>query len=201
MPKFSALDIEQPPIRKVPFRLANSGEEIEVGVQVLPAGSRLQAIERARERCKQQAVEKWDERDPTCSLEYYIEIVALATVTGESTREAPERFFDSADQVREDRRIGQENITYLYEVFEQHESEYSVRPTKMSDAQAMALCLQLASEGEDQESTDRFLERSGPAMLKSLVRFMVGQFASLLLAKSPSGSEESFSPKTLATST
>jgi hypothetical protein len=199
MPRFSALQLEQPPIRKVPFVLANSGQKIDVGVQVLPAGARLDAIERARERCKKQGIEKWDDKDPTCSLEFFIEIVARATVTAESTRDAIEPFFDSADQVREDRRIGQENITYLYEVFEQHEAEYSIRPTKMSDVEAMAMCLQIASQ--DTESTDDFLDRTGPAMLKSLLRFMVARFALLLAGKSLLGSDESSSAKTSETST
>jgi hypothetical protein len=200
MPKFSALNLEQPPIRKVPFVTANSGERVEVGVQVLPAGARLGAIERARKRCQSQGVEKWDDKDPTCSLEFYIEVIALACVTSESTTDSTELFFDSADQIRADRRVGQENVTYLYEVFELHESEYSVRPTKMSMPEAVALCIRLASEGEAGD-TDGFLDRSGPAMLKSLVLTLANLLFSSAAGSSPSVLAESPSVKTLETST
>lgn len=200
MPKFSALNLEQPKILKVPFVLANSGEACEVGIQVLPAGFRLGAIERARKLCQQQGVEKWDDKDPTCSLEFYIEVIALACVTSESTPDNVELFFDSPEQVRADRRIGQENITYLYEVFEQHEAEYSIRPRKMTMPELMALCVNIAAAGEGDDS-DGFLDRLGPAMLKSCVRTLAGLLFSLPVDKSRSVLDESSSAKTSETST
>jgi hypothetical protein len=185
--KLSDLDLsDAPPIRSVPLKLANSEKQIDVGLKLLTGSERATIIRKAKAAARDNGADKWDDDDPACVLELWVETVAVACVDVDSDPNSPEPFFASSDEVRSHQFIGEQNIQYLAEVHQSFEEEMSIRPSGMDEREALVIAWQIAeSEGGSQKGPDP-LDGMRLGTLRTFARFMAS-----LLWNSPSGKSQS----------
>ncbi len=175
--KLSEYKIVRPAQKVVPIRITGCDEEFQVGIRFLSPAERAGVIRRAKESAAANGVEKWDENDPACVLELWIETVAACTYDVDSGELLEP--WTTPDDLRKHSSIGQDNLAYLYEVFERFEQECSVRVAHdIGAAEFMTFCLECAEGGTD------FLDRYRPGTLASLTHTMAVQYLRLLQSKS-----------------
>jgi hypothetical protein len=175
MPKLSDIEIVERSYKTVEIQVPG-GKLVPVGLQLLTVSQRAEVYAKAKAAAKARGAENWDPDDPTCSLELYVETVAAAAIDVDN----PERPFTTADELRKHRAIGQESLGILYAAYERYEATVANLPTSLDPADIATTCLQLAS------GDTSFLDRSGPGMQLTLLRFLAVHWLESMGTKSPS---------------
>jgi hypothetical protein len=178
--KLDTIAIEQRPSKTVQLKLASREEPYELQIQLLTVQDRMAAHRDAMVDAKSYGKDKWDELDPVCSLALYVQVVTRAVVDPDDGKP-----FATADQLRSNLLIGQENILYLYEQYEAFEESQNLRLKTLTREELLGICWRLA------EGDESFLERMRLGMLRACLRFTASQYIGLLMVKSRSSSDES----------
>jgi len=177
MAKLSELAPTTIPTRIVEVRPAGTEQKLPVGIRLLSALERAGVYQRAKAAAKLAGSTTWEDNDPNCALELYVETVAACTfdVDGEPNAFEP---WATPDQLRKDRSIGQENLLFIFEAYEAFEQEHSVRPEDLQGA-ALLTTIWRAGAGDL-----RPLERMRRGTLQALVGFLANLHMNSTIGKS-----------------
>ncbi len=145
MAKFGAMQLGRAPTKRVAFPLGSS--EVVVGLRVLSTRERTAVYQAAKAAAKAAGVETWDENDPVCALELYVETIAAAAFDIEDEDErAP---FATAEELRESSAIGQEVMLFLYQAYEALEQTSGPRLHELAPKQLYDLMWSLVNRDFD----------------------------------------------------
>lgn len=145
MAKFGTLELGRAPTKRVKFPLCSS--EVEVGLRVLSARERTTVYQAAKAAAKAAGVETWDENDPVCALELYVETIAAAAFDVDDEEErAP---FATAEELRESNAIGQEVMLFLHQAYEALEQTSGPRLHELAPKQLYDLMWSLVNRDFD----------------------------------------------------
>lgn len=172
--KLGDISIIEPATRIVTMRVAGCATEFTVGLRLLSAREHTGVYSRAKAEAAKQGAQNWDQDDPVCALELYVETVAACTFDVDN----PAGPWSTAEELREHGSIGQENLVFLYEAYVAFADENSVRAEKMGPAEFVQFCLDCTRGGND------FLDRLRPGTLRTCLRYLAAQFLNSLQSKS-----------------
>lgn len=185
--KLSDITVDAPASIVVPITFANSTEKISVGLRMLTVRKRADALRAACEYARAQGVPEWQDHNPICALALHVEVVARAAFSVDDGVDVP---FATQQELLEHPYVGQENLAYLYEKYEEFEESQHLRTKSLSPVQVMDTLFRIAS-GEDD-----FLESLRPGIVRALLRITAGPYVTFLTSRSQPSLEESPSPTT-----
>lgn len=185
--KLSEITVDAPAVISVPITFANSKEVVSVGLRMLTVRQRADALRAARAFAIEHGVPEWQDQNPICALALHVETIARAAFSVEDGVDVP---FATQQQLLEHPYVGQENLAYLYEKYEEFEESQHLRTKSLSPVQVMDACFRIA-QGEDD-----FLESLRPGIVRALLRITVGPYVSYLTSRSQPSVDESPSPNT-----
>jgi hypothetical protein len=173
MAKLSMLEREadKPPAREAQLALANSKQTIPVLIRLLSVKERQDSLKAAKAAYGVSPDRPWNETDQECLLELWVQIVSRAAMDADS----PDDPFASPEKLRTSYQIGQENIQYLYEIYQAFEEDVGFRGVGLTRTEALVACYRL-SEGDDSPldrmrlGTQRAFMRFTGALLWSFVK-------------------------------
>lgn len=170
---------------------------VRVGVRLLLGTETAEVYEKAQSLAKEKGVPEWKDEHPlcrlylmTCSIHRAVCDVDQDTGKAIGSGPFPDAFFDSVEQVLDNKRIGTDNIAYLYEQWVRWQDEKSARNTKVTLNEAIgAILVDMGAP----DSPDSPLFSMGHATLVTCIRIMARPLFSLLRTRSPSGQPETSS--------
>lgn len=160
------------------LRRVGSDQELAVGLRLLSASERAGTYQRAKVAAK---VVPWDDTDPNCALELYVETVAAAAFDVDGEPGAFEAWA-SAEELRSDRSLGQEHLAFLYEAYRALESEHLIRPEDLQGTNFLNTVWRAGSGDR------RPLERMPRDTLVAFAATLAGLQISSMIEKLPSTS-------------
>lgn len=198
MPKLKDVAKGSWAVHPVPLRLANAvqatppgqpptSESVHttVGVRVLTVDETELAYQRAISRAREKGVETWDDKHPLCRLALMLHTLAMCCVDVDSDPRRPEPFFDGGvEEIATSIHIGQDNIVYLHERWENWQDECSFEQSKMSAEEVIATALAHAQEPANADSP---LDRMRPGLRKIYTHTLAVLLSSSLGVKLRSG--------------
>lgn len=180
------------PVKRVQFQFAGGEEVHYIGIRLLSAKERGDAIAASKHSVRElYGIEDWDKDDPNCVFEIWVHTLAKALVDVPDDPETeltyPLEPFATAEDLRENPLIGQENLTYLYEQMELHEDMNALRPRNLSHDEVMKVCLEVAAGDQSP------LDRMRPGTQRGFILFLVEALTSLATEKLHSTSDSDLS--------
>ncbi len=179
----------EPEIKVIPIILIGSDVEHQVGLKILSGRERTRVYAAAKAAAKEAGAERWDLDDPVCALELWVETVAAVAVDADN----PSRPWANAEQLRDDRRVGQELLQYIYEAYEQFEQSSSIRLDSLDPTEVLKIAIRLAGGDETP------LDGMRPWMQRALLLTISRQLTIALTEKSLSSLAESASQSSTET--
>jgi hypothetical protein len=177
--KLAQVDPASTPTQLIDLPLFGSAQKVPVGIRLLTISERSGVYKRAKAKAKELGVETWSDEDHVCALELYVETVAACTFDGEEGSFEP---WATADQLRNDRSIGQDSLLFIYEAYEAFEQKHSLRPEDLQGENFLTTLLK-AGAGDL-----RPLGRMRRGTLEAFTAILASELLSSQIAKSSSTS-------------
>ena len=146
------------------------GESARVDVRVLTGTEQLAALERARAKSLAAGVADPGDGEPIYDLALVVETILLACVDPDSPDDAPRPYFASADEILKSPLLTRDHLAFLFESAIAWQDECSPRLFTMSVEDCERAVQRLSHA--DLPDVQRFLLRTRPGMLASLLHFM-----------------------------
>jgi hypothetical protein len=181
------------PTRTIDITLAGSATASQVGIRLLSATEAAGVYQRAKRAARELGSEVWDQDDPICELELYVETVAACTFD----IDGPDGSFEpwaTAAQLRDDRSIGQENLALLFEAYRAFEEEHAIRPEDLKGETFLTTVMKAG--GGDLRPLERMRRRTLVAFTASLAAQLRSSTIATWLSSSASESSAGSTPTT-----
>lgn len=162
------------------------GPTIDLDLVALSPGEDLEVIRRSREMAKRWGSERLEEGDATYDYATSVQTILIASHSVLSTPKVPIPFFKSGEEgLLKSKRIGQDQISYLFELQKLHQDAVSPRRKDLTPSEFMATTVAVAGGNLD------FFVALRPSTRWVFTRTLAAQHIDSLTRKSPSTSPES----------
>lgn len=165
----------EPASRTVEMKVAGCDRTFTVGLRLLTAAEQTAVYRRAKESAASNGADRWDQDDPVCALELYVETIAACAYDVDDPNRGA---WATAEELRANPAIGQENLVFLYDVYTAFADENSIRPETMGPGDLVKFCIEAVGDQND------FLDRLRPGTQRTLLRFLAVQYLSSLQSTS-----------------